>query len=162
MKKLIVSILLFFVSIPAFDAILPAHNLLYAEGEDRGQKIEVGLGLGTLLEDTGCSSPIVTLTNIGFYVVRDVIQIEANVASECGEIIFSGNVSFNFPTKQRVTPFGTIGLGTCQHPWLFLNFGGGAKIRLTDRMGIRTEYRRWMAPEYTSRGTILCGVYFFF
>jgi len=123
MKKAAALTLMLIVSIPAFafDHILPAHNLLYADekadlnsgqtvqslndtyqsavtvgetSEGRSEKppltvilkfpkpkrVEVSLGIGSLLGGNTCNVPIASITNLGFYVVRDIVQIEANVA----------------------------------------------------------------------------------
>ncbi len=155
MKKIMLIILLSLLTVPAFayEATLSAPK--------ESKRVEVGFGLGSLLTEGGCSIPVGTLTGVGYYVVPDLVELEGNVASACGDMVFSGNVSFNIPTNQRVTPFGTIGLGidNIAYPWL--NVGGGIKVRLTDKIGIRTEYRQWLTTD-AMVGSVSSGLYFSF
>jgi hypothetical protein len=159
MKKIMLIMLLSLLTAPAFayEATLSAPKA--------SKRLEVGLGFGSLLVEGGCSIPVGTIASVGYYVVPNLVQLEGNVASAWGDMVLSGNVSFNIPTNQRITPFGTIGLGTCIHRVPFFNIGGGAKISLTERIGIRAEYRRWIAVEEyggSGLGSIFCGLTFSF
>jgi len=77
------------------------------------------------------------------------------------DAIISGNFILSPPIISKAIPFGTIGLGICIHGVPFFNFGGGIKIRLTDQLGIRTEYRYYLESGYGGIGIILTGISFF-
>jgi len=67
-----------------------------------------------------------------------------NLFTESEDHILSGNVIINFFRRdRRVVPFSTLGLGGCKHDYLFVNIGGGIKIRFKNHYGLRAEYREW-------------------
>jgi hypothetical protein len=78
----------------------------------------------------------------------NVISLEAGIVLLGSfDMVFSANLGFNIPFRKRVIPFATVGLGMCRHGLPYLNLGGGIKIGLTDKLGIRVECRRWISDD---------------
>ena len=90
-----------------------------------------------------------------FLVSGMVIAGIGNVISLEGSIVFLGsfdrvysaNLGLNIFARKRVIPFVTVGLGRCKHRLPYINLGGGIKIGLTDKLGIRVECRGWSADD---------------
>jgi len=55
----------------------------------------------------------------------------------------------------------TVGLGRCEHRLPYLNLGGGIKIELKDKLGIRVECRWWNADD-VSLISVLGGISYSF
>ncbi len=114
--------------------------------------------------------------------IRNIIGLEAsaflmsaNRPSDSACIVYSLNVTLNIPLK-KFSLFATIGAGhrpanrvsegdvSWRYPGdLHANIGGGVKIRLKNKWGIRVEYRTWPGLEEGKLGdSILGGVSYFF
>ena len=79
--------------------------------------------------------------------IGNVIGLEASVAFlDSFDIVASANLGLNIPTRKSGA-FATVGLGICSHGLPYLNLGGGIKIRLKDKLGIRVECRRWISDD---------------
>ncbi|UCC38760.1 MAG: hypothetical protein JSV96_13180 [Candidatus Aminicenantes bacterium] len=96
----------------------------------------------------------------GRYVAANIIELEALVLIAPDEAYFSGNFSLNLPTEKRFIPFATIGYGVCIHGVGFFNVGGGIKIRLKEKLGIRAQGMYW-SNDVSGIG-IFAGISYFF
>ena len=66
----------------------------------------------------------------------NVTSLEASIAILGSfDMVYSTNLGLNILTRKRVIPFATVGLGMCKHGLLYINLGGGIKIRVY--LGIR-------------------------
>jgi len=105
---------------------------------------------------------------------RNVIGLEASAFFLSGhrnspgrDAVYSLNATLNVPIK-KFSLFATIGIGHrppsppgCGD--INFNMGGGIKIRLKNKWGIRVEYRTWPGLEEGSLGdSILGGASYFF
>lgn len=88
--------------------------------------------------------------------ITNLLELEVKVA----DISVSGNLSLNLPTKQFI-PFATIGLGISWDGKFIGNIGGGIKIRLTDKLNIRTEYLYFRNSDIRTH-VIFGGISYFF
>jgi len=80
--------------------------------------------------------------------IGNVINLEASIVFLGSfDIVYSANLGLNIFTRKRVIPFLTVGLGRCKHGVAYMNLGGGIKIRLKDKLGIRVECRRWISDD---------------
>ena len=80
--------------------------------------------------------------------IGNVISLEASIVFLGSfDIVYSANLGLNIFTRKRVIPFVTVGLGRCKHRLPYINLGGGIKIGLTDKLGIRVECRGWSADD---------------
>jgi hypothetical protein len=80
--------------------------------------------------------------------IGNVISLEASIVFLGSfDIVYSANLGLNIFTRKRVIPFVSVGLGRCKHRLPYLNLGGGIKIGLTDKLGIRVECRGWSADD---------------
>ena len=134
--------------------LLICGNSLAATARSLKPRAEVGLGVGKAvwlkdyrIEDT----PIDTIRITGGYIIASVLELEAYAAvtswGNSSEGIYfdtSGNIKLNLPVSQRFIPFASIGLGVELRSLFYLwNYAAGVRIGLTDRLGIRAEYRSW-------------------
>lgn len=104
---------------------------------------------------------------------RNIIGLEASAFLLSGHrgttgrnAVYSLNATLNIPFK-KFSLFATIGAGYRPHTAysadLNANIGGGVKIRLKNKWGIRVEYRTWPGLEEGSLGdSLLAGVSYFF
>ena len=113
---------------------------------------------------------------------RNIIGLEASaffLSGHRGDVgwkaVYSLNLALNIPIK-KFSLFATIGAGkrppsrvseggvSWRYPGdLHANIGGGVKIRLKNKWGIRVEYRTWPGLEEGSLGdSLLAGVSYFF
>ena len=80
--------------------------------------------------------------------ISNVISLEASIVLLGSfDTVASANLGLNIPIRKRVIPFATVGLGKCIHGVAYMNLGGGVKIRLKDKLGIRVECRRWISDD---------------
>jgi hypothetical protein len=94
--------------------------------------------------------------------IGNEISLEASIVLLGGfDAVASANLGLNIPIKKRVIPFATVGLGRCRHGLPYLNLGGGIKIRLKDKLGIRVELRRWISDD-VDLISVLGGISFSF
>jgi len=100
------------------------------------------------------------LISIGRYIAFNSVELEAIAFVAPGDVVLLGNFSLNFPTNKRFIPFATIGYGVCIHGVGFFNVGGGIKIRLTEKLGIRAQGVYWSND--VSGGYIFAGISYFF
>jgi hypothetical protein len=90
------------------------------------------------------------------------IGLEASALIAPEEILASGNLGLSFRIGRLNIPFATIGLGICMHGVSIVNLGGGMmRMRPTDKVGIRMEYRYWRCGE-AGVGSIFVGMSYFF
>ena len=119
-------------------------------------KLEPNFNIGFPLEGEN----VFGMVNISKYLIDNYLAFEASAAIFTSDIAISGNFSLNLPVKTRFIPFATIGYGICIHFYRWLNYGGGIKVRLTDKLGLRTEYRHFSIAD-ESGDWILCGIFYF-
>ena len=126
-------------------------NSLAADSKSNEPKRgEVYLGIGTIIDGRA----IAGIISAGWYLTNSV-ELEANAIFVPGDAVISGNISFNLPMEaERVILFGTIGLGSCIHKVLFVNVGGGLKIRIKDKLHIRAEFRHYRAEDARGSGIV--------
>jgi hypothetical protein len=80
--------------------------------------------------------------------IANVISLEASIVFLGSfDIVYSANLGLTIFNRKRVIPFVTVGLGRCKHRLPYMNLGGGIKIGLTDKLGIRVECRGWSADD---------------
>ncbi len=130
-------------------------------------KIEKELSLGILKlygvdvdEEDPTTFPIISL--------RGAIK---GIGLEGSYIIFGngyaglmGKLVFSTPYLSSISVFTAGGASLVLSGGFALNFGGGIKVRLNDKIAFRTEYLHWMIPgeEWFDFGTIGAGISFFF
>ena len=106
-------------------------------------KREISLIAGLSEEQDGRRFSGMVIAGIG-----NVISLEASIVLLGSfDTVASANLGLNIPIRKRVIPFATAGLGKCIHGVAYMNIGGGVKIRLKDKLGIRVECRRWMSDD---------------
>ena len=94
--------------------------------------------------------------------IGNVISLEASmVFLGSFDIVYSANLGLNVFTRKRIIPFVTVGLGRCKHRLPYLNLGGGIKIGLKDKLGVRVECRWWNAED-VSLISVLGGISYSF
>ena len=94
--------------------------------------------------------------------IGNVISLEASlVLLGSFDIVYSANLGLNIFTRKRVIPFVTVGLGRCKHRLPYLNLGGGIKIGLKDKLGVRVECRWWNSND-VSLISVLGGISYSF
>ena len=94
--------------------------------------------------------------------IGNVISLEASmVFLGSFDIVYSANLGLNIFSRKRVIPFVTVGLGRCKHRLPYLNLGGGIKIGLKDKLGVRVECRWWNADD-VSLISVLGGISYSF
>ena len=80
--------------------------------------------------------------------IGNVISLEASIVFLGSfDRVYSANLGLSIFNRKRVIPFVTVGLGRCKHRLPYMNLGGGIKIGLTDKLGIRVECRGWSADD---------------
>lgn len=94
--------------------------------------------------------------------IGNVISLEASIVFLGSfDIVYSANLGLSIFNRKRVIPFVTVGLGRCKHRLPYLNLGGGIKIGLTDKLGVRVECRWWIAED-VSLISVLGGISYSF
>jgi hypothetical protein len=94
--------------------------------------------------------------------IGNVISLEASIVFLGSfDIVYSANLGLNVFTRKRIIPFVTVGLGRCKHRLPYLNLGGGIKIGLKDKLGVRVECRWWNADD-VSLISVLGGISYSF
>ena len=139
-------------------------TLLLGCGNSLAAKAELGLGIGRTIwiEDESVDDIIIdTIRFTGAYHVNSVLGLEVygsitSWGSKTEGIDFdtSGNLVLCLPIARHFMPFGSIGAGVGVRGLEFLvNCAGGVRIRITDNLGIRIEYRTWSTyNRYDSEG----------
>ncbi len=148
MKK---SIALFFV----FSLIVLSGNLT-AQERKRG---EISFG-GGLFFSEGNSSPF-GAASLGYYF--KLIGVEVNGAIIEGGGVLGGNLVVGLFDNQGLIPYATGGIWTTTYGGFGFNVGGGIKIKLSEVLAIRAEYRRYIVSE-TDWGVnaVIGGISLFF
>ena len=122
--------------------------------------------VGVTIEDEGLWIIPGGVVSFGYYPMREVgLEIGAIVIiSEGAWALFTGNVILSSFNLQRIIPYVTGGLWTTTAGGFGWNIGGGLKIKLTERLAIRAEYRRWAVFEEFDWGVnfISCGLSYFY
>jgi len=134
--------------------LLMCGNSLAANPRSHKPRAELGFGVGKavwLKDYTIDDIPVDTIRITGGYIIANVLELEAYAAvtswGNSSEGIYfdtSGNLKLNLPISQRFIPFASIGMGAELRDLVYLwNYAAGIRIGITDRLGIRTEYRSW-------------------
>ena len=106
------------------------------------------------------------VVSLGFYQIKEVgIELGGIIIIDEGiAALITGNVIVSPFNLQRTIPYVTGGLWTTTAGGFGWNVGGGLKIKLTETLAIRAEYRRWAVFEEFDWGVnfISCGLSYFF
>jgi hypothetical protein len=132
MKKL--TVLFLVISLLAFAGNLSAQQ---------GIKSELSLGGGSFLGE-GCSSYF-GAASLGFY--SKMIGAELSGAILGGGAVVDVNLSSGPFEWQHFIPYATSGIWTTTSGGFGFNVGGGIKIKLSDEVALRVEYRRYLLQE---------------
>lgn len=69
------------------------------------------------------------------------VGIEPNVVVEPEDAVFSLDLVVNLSRKRKLVPYVGGGAGVCIHGSPFFDVGGGLRIRLSERLSLRGEFR---------------------
>lgn len=89
------------------------------------------------------------------YYPTKVIGVEFGtlvVISDSAFALLTGGVIVSLPNLQRVIPYVAGGVWTTTFGGIGWNIGGGLKIRATETLALRFEYRRWALFEELEYG----------
>jgi hypothetical protein len=123
-------------------------NSLAAQSKDLKTFKVVNFSLGGRVNENEAN--IAGMINIG---IGTIFELEANLLfwpNILEDVVISGNLSLshNIFITQLVIPFATIGLGMCLCPVPWLNYGYGIRTKLTESLGIRTEFHSWFCYDF--------------
>lgn len=148
MKKFISLLLVFFV--------LVLSGNLFAEARKKG---EFSLA-GGLFFSEGASSPF-GAASLGYYFKW--VGAEVNGAILEGGGVIGGNLVVGDFANPRLIPYATGGIWTTTDGGFGFNAGGGIKIKLSEVLAIRAEYRRYFIGDSDwGVNAIIGGISLFF
>jgi hypothetical protein len=79
----------------------------------------------------------------GGYYLFPFLQLEAAAFFLEDNSILTGNIGLNVPLGQTFSPYIVAGIGSRIGGELIGNLGAGLKVRATNLLGVRFEFRRW-------------------
>lgn len=129
---------------------------LFAEGAgtQNPKKGEFTLLGGGFLGDENSTYSLLFGAGLRFNKILDLEGSLAILGSE--DVVFSGNLNLNLSEKG---PFVIAGMGVCKDGRLFVNIGGGFRLKLKEKFGLRFESRFW-GTGHGGGITLLGGFYY--
>ena len=119
-----------------FSLVVLSGNLMAQERKSG----EVSFG-GGFIYDEGDSIPF---GGLSFGYTSKFIGGEVNGAYLSGIVLFGGNILLGVFDSRVFIPYATGGFCTSMYGGFGLDFGGGVKLKLSDRYAFRIEYRRYV------------------
>ena len=125
--------------------LLTLSGELMAQEQPHGEVCLAGILLGDM------SSGAISL---GYY--SKFAGVEANGTVLEDGVVFGGNLLAGFFEK-GFTPYATGGIWVTTGGYIGFNLGGGLKIKITKRIAIRAEYRRYFYSNIEWGVNVLAG-----